>query len=160
MSSEMQVQVSRTVRASAAEVFRLVADPEGHVKIDGSGMLLAAPDATPLVAVGDEFEMKMDREPLGDVPMGKYTVLNRVTKLVPGELVEWNVGLGEQGPFGHVYGWRITVLDDEHVEITNYCDWSGIPEEYRAVAPFPIVPVEMMERSVENLARLVEEPPK
>jgi len=39
----------------------------------------------------------MDREPLGDVPMGKYKVLNTVTRIVPDELVEWNVGSIEHG---------------------------------------------------------------
>jgi hypothetical protein len=137
-------------------VFRIVTDPQMHVEIDGSGMLELAPNAKRLAAVGDTFEMDMDREPLGDVPMGKYQVLNTVTRIVPGSLLEWNVGSVESGPFGHVYGWQMTAVDAEHTEVTNYCDWSGLPERFRDVVSFPVVPVSMLERSVEKLAALVE----
>ena len=64
--SPQRVSASRRVRASAADVFCLVADPAGHVHIDGSGMLDAAPDARPLTAVGQTFDMQMDRTPLND----------------------------------------------------------------------------------------------
>jgi hypothetical protein len=124
-----------------------------QVTIDGSGMLEAAPDAKRLEAVGDTFVMDMDRESLGDIPMGKYTVLNTVTRIVPDALLEWNVGSAERGPYGHVYGWEITTVRPDETEVTNYCDWSEIPEEARD--RFPIVPRSMMEKSVENLAALL-----
>jgi hypothetical protein len=97
--------------------------------------------------------MDMDRESLGDVPMGKYTVLNTVTRIVPDTLIEWNVGSAERGPYGHVYGWEITAVRPDETEVTNYCDWSDIPEEARD--HFPIVPRSMMEKSVENLVALL-----
>jgi hypothetical protein len=145
--------VSGTVNATPAEVFQIVTDPVMHVEIDGSGMLEAAPDATRLSAPGDTFEIAMDRESLGDIPMGKYKVLNTVTRIVPDELVEWNVGSKEHGPFGHVYGWALQAVGAGETEVTNYCDWSDISESVRD--RFPIVPREMMERSVENLTTLV-----
>jgi hypothetical protein len=37
--------------------------------------------------------------------------------------------------------------------VTNYCDWTGIAEDYRE--RFPIVPKAMMEKSVENLVELL-----
>ena len=49
----------------------------------------------------------MDREALGDLPLGKYTVLNTVTKITPDRLLEWNVGSAERGPVGHVYGYEL-----------------------------------------------------
>ena len=69
-----------------------------HVELDGSEMLLASPDASPLRAVGDSFDMKMDREPLGDIPLGKYEVHCEVTAIEPDSLLEWNVGLRDSGP--------------------------------------------------------------
>jgi uncharacterized protein YndB with AHSA1/START domain len=160
VTSTDRVAVSRTMDASAARVFSVVTDPNGHVQIDGSGMLTAAPDAKRLEAVGDTFDMDMDREPLGDIPMGKYQVRNTVTKIVPDTLLEWNVGGAGRPPLGHVYGWEITPLGDERSEVTNYCDWSqldlaGIPEQFRDTIKFPVVPVAMMEQSVEKLAKLV-----
>jgi len=160
VTSTDRVAVSRTVDASAADVFRIVTDPNGHVDIDGSGMLEAAPNARRLEAVGDTFDINMDREPLGDIPLGKYTVRNTVTKFVPDTLLEWNVGGVDRPPLGHVYGWEIRPVGEAKTEVTNYCDWSNIdtsslPEQFRDRVKFPIVPVTMMEQSVENLARLL-----
>jgi hypothetical protein len=85
--------------------------------------------------------------------MGKYTVLNIVTRIVPDSLLEWNVGSAEHGPYGHVYGWEINAVGPDETEVTNYCDWTEIPEEARD--RFPIVPRPMMEKSVENLVALL-----
>ena len=60
MSTE-RVSATRRIAAPAHELFLLVSSPEGHVQIDGSGMLVAAPDAKPLTAVGEHFDMDMDR---------------------------------------------------------------------------------------------------
>jgi hypothetical protein len=153
VSSADRIAASRTVTASPAEVFRIVTDPAMQVEIDGSGMLEAAPGAHRLEAVGDTFLMEMDREPLGDQPMGKYQSLNTVTRIVPDELLEWNVGLPERGPFGHVYGWEIEPVGPGETQVTNYCEWPDIPEFARP--HFPIVPLAMLEKSVENLASLL-----
>jgi hypothetical protein len=56
-----RVSVSERVAAPVSRVFAIVSDPARHVDIDGSGMLQAAPDAMPLTAVGQTFEMDMDR---------------------------------------------------------------------------------------------------
>lgn len=158
MPATDRIAASRTVTASPSEVFRIVTDPAMHVEIDGSGMLEAAPGSQRLVAPGDTFVMDMDRESLGDQPMGKYKSVNTVTRIVPDELLEWNVGLPERGPFGHVYGWEITAISPSETEITNYCAWPDIPPFARE--HFPIVPLAMLEKSVENLAALVSrEPP-
>ena len=88
MPAAERIAASRTVAATPAQVFRIVTDPAMHVEIDGSGMLEAAPGARRVEAVGDVFEMAMDREALGDQPMGKYTSVNTVTRIVPDELLE------------------------------------------------------------------------
>ena len=152
MPAAERIAASRTVAATPAEVFRIVTDPAMHVEIDGSGMLKAAPGAWRVEAPGDVFEMAMDREALGDQPMGKYTSVNTVTRIVRDELFEWNVGLPGQGPFGHVYGWEITTTGPNETTVTNYCAWPDIPEYARE--HFPIVPLSMLEKSVDNLAAL------
>jgi len=85
--------------------------------------------------------------------MGKYQSLNTVTRIVPDELLEWNVGLPDHGPFGHVYGWEIMAVGPDETIVTNYCAWPDIPEYARP--HFPIVPLSMLEKSVDNLAALV-----
>ena len=148
-----RVSASRRIRASAADVFRIVADPAGHVRIDGSGMLEAAPDARPLTEVGQTFDMKMDRTPLNDIPgLVKYKVRNTVTQIVPDQLVEWTIGGVDQPPLGHVYGWKLDAVNDSETDVTNYCDWTNITPELRARRPdWPIVPVAMLEQSVARL---------
>jgi energy-coupling factor transporter ATP-binding protein EcfA2 len=131
----------------------LVRTRQGHVRIDGSGMLDAAPDAKPLVAVGDVFDMDMDRTPLNDIPgLVKYKVRNTVTQIVPDQLVEWTIGGVDQPPLGHVYGWQLDAVSDTETDVTNYCDWTNITPELRARRPdWPIVPVAMLEQSVARL---------
>ena len=152
---EDRVAVTRRIAAPAHTIFTIVADPAGHVEIDGSGMLEAAPDAAPLTEVGQTFVMDMDRTPLGDIPnMVKYKVTNTVTRIEPDRLVEWGVGAPDRPPLGHLYGWLIEPVGDAECDVTNYCDWTDIPEEMRSRREWPIVPVEMLERSVENLERI------
>ena len=152
-----RVSASRTIRASAADVYRIVADPAGHVRIDGSGMLEAAPDARPLTEVGQTFDMEMDRTPLNDIPgLVKYSVRNVVTRLEPDALVEWTLGPAGSEPFGHLYGWQLDAVGPEETVVTNYCDWTGITAELRARRPdWPIVPVTMLEQSVARLDALL-----
>jgi len=155
MTDENRVTVQRRISAPADEIFAIVCDPNMHVEIDGSGMLQAAPDAKQLQQVGDSFEMDMDREPLGDFPMGKYKVLNTVTRIEHGKTLEWNIGGFGMDPFGHVYGYELTVIDDGETEVILYCDWSGIPEEMRTAVTWPVVPVHMLEKSLDNLDRIM-----
>ena len=98
--------------------------------------------------------MKMDREPLGDVPMGKYEVRCSVTAIEPDTLVEWNIESGEYGTIGHVYGFRIEPAGAES-DVVNYCDWSGIPDSYKSAVAWPIVPASMLEQSLVNLEAIV-----
>jgi hypothetical protein len=71
-------EVQRTIPAEPTTIFEIVSSPKGHVAIDASGMLQ---DATgePAHAVGDTFVIHMDRESLGDRPMGKYDVIVTIT---------------------------------------------------------------------------------
>ena len=155
MSTE-RVSVTRRIAAPAGHLFRIVATPSGQVAIDGSGMLKAAPDDRLLTVVGETFDMDMDREPLGDIPnLTKYQVRNTVTQIIPNRLIEWTVGFGDHPPFGHVYGWELEPVEESQTDVTNYCDWSKADEGMRTGVTWPVVPVTMLQESVENLDRLV-----
>ena len=152
--TDTRLELTRSINAPAAAVFAVVTDPVGHVKIDGSGMLVAAQDSSPMTGVGDSFIMNMDREALGDIPLGKYQVRNTVTAFVPDELFEWNVGGVDQPPFGHVYGYRLEPTGDQQTTVTLYVDWTGVRQS-SVRDRFPIVPAHMLEKSLDNLERLV-----
>ncbi len=155
MSEPERVELSRRIVAPAASIFAVITDPKGHVAIDGSGMLIAAPDAQILTGVGDTFLIDMDREPLGDLPMGKYQVENLVTTFDQDRELAWAAG-GVGKPFGHIYGFRLDPVTDTETDVLHYCDWSGVPENFKAQGQgrWPIVPVEMLTKSLDNLDRI------
>ncbi|MDQ1424327.1 MAG: hypothetical protein QOD72_1825 [Acidimicrobiaceae bacterium] len=161
--SDDRVSATRRIAASAADLFGIISDPTKQVEIDGSHMLVAAPNAKPLRAVGDSFDMDMDREALGDLPMGKYTVHNVVTKINPDSVLEWSVGSLEGGPYGHVYGYELASVSESETDVTSYCDWSGfnfaaLPEEIRAKLTFPVVPKMALITTLEKLDRVATQP--
>ncbi len=155
VSEEERISATRRISAPAATIFAIVTDPAGQVAIDGSHMLVAASDAARLEAVGDAFSMDMDREALGDLPMGEYTVLNTVTKFEQDRVLEWNVGSAERGPFGHVYGYALDPVDEHMTDVTSYCDWSGISDVLRErIAHWPVVPKMALITTLEKLDAL------
>ena len=156
MPEPERILTSRRIPASASDVFRFITDPREQVAIDGSGMLVAAPDAHRLVAVGDSFEMDMDRESLGDVPLGKYRVVNTVTRIVVNKQLEWNVAWPGSPPFGHVYGYLLEAVGSDETQVSSYCDWSAISDEWRGHIHFPVVPKWMLELSLEKLEHALE----
>ncbi|MET0460369.1 MAG: polyketide cyclase [Ilumatobacteraceae bacterium] len=155
MSDEERISATLRIAAPAAAIFAIVSDPAGQVAIDGSHMLVAAPDAARLGAVGDSFSMDMDRDALGDLPLGKYQVLNTVTKFEQDRLLEWNVGSAERGPLGHVYGYALEPVDEDVTDVTSYCDWSGISDAMRErIAHWPIVPKMALITTLDKLSAL------
>jgi hypothetical protein len=154
--TEFRLAVSRDIAAPAAAIFRLLASPAGQRRIDGSEMLVGQTNEEPLRAIGDVFGMDMDREPLGDFPMGKYHVENVVTRFAQDSGIEWSPYMVGDTPAGYVWGWAL-VETDGVTRVTNYCDWTVLRTDWRDQLRWPIVPPEMIERSLDNLQRLVEQ---
>jgi hypothetical protein len=156
--TEERVTVRRRIDAPAARLFAIVTDPNGHVAIDGSGMLMAAPDASPTAAVGDTFVMNMDREPLGDIPLGKYQTKNTVTKFELDREFEWTIGAVDRDPLGHVYGFVLTPVEADVTDVEHYCDWTDFEPTLKGrVAQWPVVPVHMLEKTLVKLEALATE---
>ena len=159
MPDEDRISATRRIAAPAASIFAIITDPAGQVAIDGSHMLVGAPHAKRLEAVGDSFSINMDRDALGDLPLGQYQVLNTVTKIEPDRLLEWNVGSAERGPLGHVYGYELEPAGDDGTDVTSYCDWSGISDALRERIPrWPIVPKMALISTLEKLDALATKP--
>jgi hypothetical protein len=147
-------EVQRQIAASPAKIFALLADPQGHVAIDSSGMLQSA-DGDPVTKVGDEFVVHMDRESLNDYPLGKYDVTVIITKLEPDALVEWTISGVLQPPIRHLYGYRLEPSENGAL-VTSYYDWSEIAEPYRDKGIFPVIPEAALRATLGILARTVE----
>jgi hypothetical protein len=147
-------EVQREIVARPAQVFALLCDPRGHVAIDSSGMLQSA-DGDPVRKVDDEFVVHMNREALGDFPMGKYDVRVLITRFEPDAAIEWTIsGIG-QPPIGHLYGYLLEP-SGKGTLVTSYYDWSQIGEDYRSKGIFPVIPEAALRATLGIVARNVE----
>ncbi len=148
--------VSRRIDAPPARIFRLLCDPNGHVAIDSTGMLQSA-DGDRVRAAGDEFDVHMDRESLGDLPMGRYDVTVQITRFEQDRLLEWTIRGTITPPLRHLYGYALEP-DGDGTRVTSYYDWSRIDEAYRESGIFPVIPEAGLKATLGILARTVERP--
>ncbi len=148
-----RLEVQRTIAAEPAAIFRVLCDPQGHVSIDSSGMLM---DATgePVTAVGDTFVVHMDREALNDFPMGEYDVTVTITTFVPDREIAWTI-LGRLRPqIGHIYGYRLEPAEAGTL-VTSYYDWSSIDPAWKERNIFPVISEGALRGTLGILARTV-----
>lgn len=150
MTSE-RIEVQRTIPASPETIFRVLCDPQGHVAIDSSGMLM---DATgdPVTAAGDSFVVHMDREALNDYPLGLYDVTVNIETFVANREIAWTI-LGQLN-IGHVYGYRLEPAD-EGTLVTSYYDWSTIGQDWKDSGIFPVIPESALRATLGILNRTV-----
>jgi hypothetical protein len=145
-------EVSRVIPADAAAIFAVVSSPAGHVAIDASGMLQ---DFTgePARKLGDEFVIHMDREALGDLPMGKYDVTVTMTGWEQDRFLTWEVSAPGFPSIGHYYGYRLEPNDDGTTTVTSIYDWSNVDAEMKPY--WPVVPLSALKATLGILERTV-----
>jgi hypothetical protein len=151
--ADERLEVERTIPADPAAIFRVLCDPQGHVEIDSTGMLMAA-TGDPVTAVGDSFVVHMDREALNDYPLGRYDVTVKITTFVPDREIAWTVEGQIRPPIGHIYGYRLAPSGDGTV-VTSYYDWSTIDPTWNDAGIFPVVSEGALRATLGILARTV-----
>ena len=144
-----RIEVERHIAADPATVFRILADPAGHVAIDSSGMLMAA-EGRPVGAVDDTFTVHMDREALNDYPLGRYDVTVRIVTFVPDREIAWTVE--GQLNIGHVYGYRLEPTEGGTLA-TSYYDWSTAEQQWKDAGIFPVLSEQALRATLGILAR-------
>jgi len=149
-----RLEVQRTIAADPPAVFRVLCDPQGHVAIDSSGMLMSA-DGQPVAAVGDSFVVHMDREALNDYPeLGRYDVTVTITRFAPDREIAWTI-LGQiRPPLGHVYGYLLEPTADGTL-VTSYYDWSSADPTWKEAGIFPVLSEGALRATLGILARTV-----
>lgn len=145
------MEVGRAIAAPADAIFNVLCDPQGHVAIDSSGMLMSA-SGEPVKAVDDTFTVHMDREALNDYPLGLYDVSVRIVTFEQDREIAWTIE--GQLNIGHVYGYRLEPIDGGTL-VTSYYDWSGIEEQWRQANIFPVIPESALRATLGILARTV-----
>ncbi len=148
-----RIEVSRRIAAEPGSIFAVLRDPNGHVAIDASGMLMSSSGEAP-GAVGDTFTIHMDREALNDMPLGEYDVTIVFTVYEPDREIAWTIDSPLlQPPIGHVYGYRLEPVDGG-TEVTSFYDWSNIHEQWSGIE-FPIIAESSLRATLGILARTV-----
>lgn len=148
-----RIEVQRTIDAAPADIFAVLCDPQGHVAIDATGMLQDA-EGAPVQAVGDSFVVHMDREALGDFPLGRYDVSVMISEYEQDSLIAWTI-LGQIRPqIGHVYGYRLEPAGDGTL-VTSFYDWSDIDQHWRDADIFPVVSESALKATLGILDRTV-----
>ncbi|RDI68504.1 hypothetical protein DFR76_10139 [Nocardia pseudobrasiliensis] len=148
-----RVEVSRVIPAPPAAVFAILTDPKGHVDIDASGMLMSA-EGQPVERAGDRFVVHMDRDALGDFPLGKYDVEVVITTLIPDEEIAWTVEGQLRPHVRHIYGYRLAPTEGGTL-VTSYYDWSELDETWKRRLTFPVVPETALRATLGILERTV-----
>jgi Polyketide cyclase / dehydrase and lipid transport len=152
-----RLEVQRAIAAEPAAIFRVLCDPQGHVAIDSSGMLMAA-TGDPVTATGGTFVVHMDREALNDFPMGEYDVTVSITAFVPDREIAWTIMGTIRPPIGHVYGYTLQPAaggDSGGTLVTSYYDWSAIAPKWREAGIFPVISEGALRATLGILARTV-----
>ncbi len=146
-----RIEVQRAIAAEPAAIFEVLTDPQGHVAIDSSGMLMSA-SGDRVKSSGDSFVVHMDREALNDYPLGLYDVTVRIVKLEPDREIAWTPE--GQLNLGHVYGYRLYPID-EGTMVTSYYDWSSVDQSWKDAQIFPVIPEGALRATLGILARRV-----
>src|SRR3954449_3767796 len=144
-----RIEVQRAIAAKPAEIFKVLSDPQGHVAIDSSGMLMSA-TGEPVTSVGDTFVVHMDREALNDYPLGLYDVTVRIVTFEADHEIAWTIE--GQLNLGHIYGYKLEAIDGGTL-VTSYYDWSSIDQNWRDAAIFPVIPESALRATLGILAR-------
>lgn len=150
-----QLTARRFIEAEPTAVFAVLCDPEGHVDIDSSGMLQSAEGET-VEAVGDRFTVHMDRESLGDLPMGRYDVEVVIDRYERDREIRWWIDGTIQPPIGHTYAYLLEAGDVEGrpgTWVTSVHDWSQVNDRWRKI--FPVIDQTALRATLGILDRVV-----
>lgn len=147
--------VTSTVDAPPRAVFTVLADPNTHKDIDGTGWLREALDPEPLTEVGQIFRIAMYHD---NHPDKHYEMANKVIALDPDRVIAWEPGSeAEDGSLqfgGWTWRYDLRSAGGNRTEVTLTYDWSNVPAEMRGPIPFPPFPVSHLENSLAHLAQL------
>jgi hypothetical protein len=156
-STEERYVVTRTIPASPAAIFAVLADPTRHKDTEPGDWVRDAVDTDPITSVGQMFAINMFLEQAG----GHYVMHNVVTEFEPDRTIAWLPGQldesGAHGPGG--WWWRYDLTPNganpEATDVTVTYDWTGTSQEFRNQVPMPPFPVQFIEESLQSLERAV-----
>ncbi|GAB3623576.1 SRPBCC family protein [Mariniluteicoccus endophyticus] len=154
MTDQTNVTVTRTINASAADIFDALTNPERHAEFDGSGFVQSADrHAQRITGTGQMFRMNMRGDHMG----GDYQTDNRVTTFHENKQVGWQTAPANTEPKGWSWTWVLEPRDAGATDVTLQYDWAQVtdPDLLKKVK-FPLVSKDQLEDSLAALASAVE----
>jgi hypothetical protein len=145
--------ITRTIPASPAAVFAVLADPTRHRDTEPGDWVRDAVDTEPITGTGTLFAVNMFLEFAG----GHYVMHNLVTEFERDRTIGWLPGqlneAGEHEPGG--WWWRYDLAPNgDGTEVTITYDWTGTPQSFRdQVGGMPPFPEQYIQESLAALER-------
>jgi hypothetical protein len=134
---QFRTEVSRRIEAPADHIFDILANPQRHTDLDGSGMLRGAVSNEMITGVGDVFSMKMFMDEVGDYVMMNYVVEFEVNRCVGWEPAPGDAAASEDGkypigvPAGHKWSFHLNPDGVDATIVTEIFDCTSASEELR-----------------------------
>ena len=154
MSTDETMIITRSIPASPAAVFAVLADPATHAAIDGTGWVRDSLDGEPITASGQVFRIAMYHP---NHPDGNYDMANRVEAFDPPRTIAWQPGQEDDAgtlSFGG-WTWRYDLAPEgDSTLVTLTYDWSAVPDPVREHIGFPPFPPEHLTSSLAHLEEL------
>lgn len=147
--------VTRTIAATPAEVFAVLADPCRHQNTEPGDWVRDAVDTAPITGTGQVFAMNMFLEQAG----GHYVTHNVVNVFEKNHAIGWVPGrldeAGNHAPGG--WFWRYDLVPNgNRTDVTLTYDWTATPQEFRdRVGGMPVFPEDYLAASLITLERSV-----
>ncbi|MDG5482023.1 SRPBCC family protein [Mycolicibacterium gadium] len=156
--TEETMKSTRAVDAPAATVFDVLADPNTHHAIDGTGWVRESLDGKRLTEVGQVFRMAMYHSNYGGM---HYEIANRVEVFEPPHAIAWLPGQrtddGNLDFGGWIWRYDLESVADDRTEVTLTYDWSAVPQAIREEIGFPPFDRQHLDNSLKHLAELAQD---
>ena|ERR1700733_8929418 len=132
------VAVSRRISAPAAVIFRILADPSQHTRLDGTDMLRGAVTTDLISGIGDVFIMRMFFPRHGD-----YEMNNHIVEFELNRRIGWEPAAGRGHPgsvgddaagerWGHRWTFDLVPDGPDATIVTESYDCTRAPAEAQA----------------------------
>lgn len=148
---------TRTVPASPAQIFAVLADPARHKDTEPGQWVRDAIDTQPITGAGQIFAVNMYLDRVG----GHYVVHNLVTAFEPHRTIEWLPGHVDAAGQHQAGGWKWRydlAAAEAGTDVTLTYDWSGTPRELRdRLGGLPPFGPDFIEESLAALASALEQ---